>query len=251
VVEEIKLLKKDYGVEALYFVEDDFWCDQERVGKISELMLKEGLENIIWGGSARVEQILGTDMEVMKLAKRAGCRSVTIGFESGSQRMLDILQKGYQIEDSYKAVERVKQAGLIMHGNIIIGSPDENIEDVNLSKEFLRKTNLVTPEVYIFTPNPGSQVWCRLETEKKVPKNPDWKRFNEEESVINLSNIPTNILNKLRTQMYAAYYLTHPKYALRLVQSIIFHPISALDKIIHTVKPVISAVFSSGREKDK
>ncbi|MBN1622353.1 MAG: radical SAM protein [Endomicrobiales bacterium] len=237
VVEEIKLLKKDYDVEALYFVEDDFWTDKERVVKVSELLIKEGLNNIVWGTSARVEQILETEPDAFKLAKRAGCRSVTIGFESGSQKILDVLNKGYKLEDSRKAVKRVKEAGLLMHGNIILGAPGETIEDVELSKKFLKETSLVTPEIYVFTPYPGSNIWCRLEQENKVSKKYDWKRFNQEESIINLSNIPTNVLNRLRTQMYISYYLNNPKYAFALIFSMILHPKSVFDKIVKTILP--------------
>ena len=244
VIEEIKLLKREYDVEALYYVEDDFWTDKQRVIEICELLIKEKLNNIVWGTSARVEQIMNTEQEVLLLARKAGCRSITIGFESGSQRIIDILNKGYILEQAYDVIEKIKMAGILIHGNIIIGAPTETLEDVRLSKKFLRKTALVTPEIYVFTPYPGSYIWMKLLSEGKIDRQYDWKKFNQEETVINLSYIPTKILNKLRTEMYISYYLTHPKYAVELIFSMLIHPTSTIDKIIKTVTPFFKSLFS-------
>jgi len=237
VIEEIKLLKKDYGIDALYFVEDDFWTDIERVAGISALLIKEGLNNIVWGASARVDQIVSTPPDVFALAKKAGCRSITIGFETGSPHMLEVLKKGFTIDDACKAAENVKKAGLLLHGNIIVGAPHETMEDARLSKQFLKKTAMVTPEIYLFTPYPGSMIWCKLETEKAIPANMDWRRFSQEETIINLSAIPTKQLNKLRAAMYIAYYISNPMQAARLIFSALMHPRAIMDKILHTLKP--------------
>src|SRR3989339_2228222 len=237
VIEEIKLLKKDYGIDALYFVEDDFWTDIERVAGISALLIKEGLNNIVWGASARVDQIVSTPPDVFALAKKAGCRSITIGFETGSPHMLEVLKKGFTIDDACKAAENVKKAGLLLHGNIIVGAPHETMEDARLSKQFLKKTAMVTPEIYLFTPYPGSMIWCKLETEKAIPANMDWRRFSQEETIINLSAIPTKQLNKLRATMYITYYISNPMQAARLIFSALMHPRAIIDKILHTLKP--------------
>jgi len=219
-------------------VEDDFWTDKERVVRISELLIKEGLDKIVWGASARVDQIVGTEPEILNLARRAGCRSITMGFESGSPRMLEELKKGFTIEQAHEAIRLIKKAGIIVHGNIIVGGPGETLRDAELSREFLKKTSIVTPEIYIFTPYPGSQVWCRLEAEQKIDRKFDWRRFNQEELIMNLSNIPTKALNKLRSKMYLSYYLSHPVYALKFILSALKHPVSTADKLVHTLKPV-------------
>ncbi|MFH1369307.1 MAG: radical SAM protein [Elusimicrobiota bacterium] len=238
VIGEIKQLVKDYGIEAVYFVEDDFWADIGRVISISELMIKENLDHIVWGGSARVDQLVASDQKVLELAHRAGCRSLSIGFESGSPRILEVLKKGFTLEDAKAAIAKVRKAGIIAHGNIIVGTPTETIEDVNLSKKFIRETDLLYPEVYIFTPYPGNPIWCRLLDENKVSKDFDWRQFTQEESIINLSEIPTSMLNRLRAEMYILYYLTHPKYALEFIFNTLRHPIATLDKVYHTLLPV-------------
>lgn len=243
VIEEIKQLRRDYGVEALYFVEDDFWTDTDRVAAISELMLKEGLGGILWGGSARVDQIVKTDPKLFELAKRAGCRSITIGFESGSPRMLDVLKKGFTLEQAYQACEMVRKAGLIVHGNIIVGGPTETLEDVEMTKQFLKKTDLIDPEIYIFTPYPGNQIWCSMIERGQVKREYDWKKFNQEEVAVNLSNIPTERLSSLRAGMYVNYYATHPLSAAKFIINVLKHPVSTTSKILHTLAPSVTSRF--------
>ncbi|MFH1666079.1 MAG: radical SAM protein [Elusimicrobiota bacterium] len=108
VIEEIKLLKKQFDVEVIYFMEDNFFAEKNRVMKICELMIQNKLDYIDWGGTIRVEQV---DEEMLSASKKAGAKWVGIGFESGSQRILDILSKGIKIEQSARAVEIVRKVG--------------------------------------------------------------------------------------------------------------------------------------------
>lgn len=247
VIEEIKLLKKDYDIAALYYLEDDFWSDKKRVVEICERLIKERLDTIIWGASARADQIFQTESEVLELAKRAGCRAITIGFESGSPRIIEVLKKGFKLEEAYAAAEKIRRAGLIMHGNIILGAPGETLDDIALSKQFIKKTAMVMPEVYIFTPYPGTYIWNKLSSEGKIPENLDWRRFNQEESILNFSDIPLTILNRLRTQIYLYYYITHPRRGAELLLNMLRHPGVSVDKIINTLRPFLKSFFISLR----
>ncbi|MEW6041779.1 MAG: radical SAM protein, partial [Elusimicrobiota bacterium] len=233
----IKQLKRDYDVQSLYFVEDNFFADNERVVKISELMIREGLNNIIWGGSSRVESV---NLEVLKIAKMAGCRSVTIGYESGSQRILDILRKEYTVETSKKSVEIIKQAGLIPHGNVILGNPTETMEDVELTKRFVIETGIVLPEVYIYTPYPGTLSWDILKEQGLIPSKINWEKFTQERVISNVSKIPTEKVESLRAEMLLSSYLRQKRYALRLIlDTIKYQPIAVFEKVFITFVPVI------------
>ena len=71
----------------------------------------------------------------------------------------------------------------------------------------------------------------------RVEREYDWRKFNQEEVVINLSAIPTERLNRLRAGMYVSYYLTHPAAAFRFILNTLAHPVSTVDKVLHTLAP--------------
>lgn len=240
VIQEIKSLIETYNMEAFYFVEDNFFGNQERARKICELMVENGLDHIAWGAATRSEEV---DYETMVMAKNAGCRMVTIGFESGSQRILEVLNKGNTLTDADKACETIRKAGLMVHGNIIIGNPSETLAEIEESRDFLKRSQIYSPEVYFFTPYPGTQAWDFLQKENKVSSDFDWSRFNQEEIVFNLSAVPTRILEKMRTKIYMSYYLHHKKYAFELFCSILKHPKIPAIKLYKTFKPYIKSFF--------
>ncbi|OGS20350.1 MAG: hypothetical protein A3J83_02135 [Elusimicrobia bacterium RIFOXYA2_FULL_40_6] len=234
IISEIKSLKDNYRIDAIYYVEDNFFSSNERVVKLCELILKNGYEDILWGGSARADCV---DPEVMKLAKKAGCRSITIGVESGSQRIIDILKKDITIEMAKKAIQTVKDAGLIAHANFIIGNPTETEEDIQATKDFIRETNIVFPEIYLFTPYPGSQAWRDFKAQGLLPEKNDWSVFTQEKILVNATTMSTNRLDKLRAQLYMGYFLRHPKTAFVIIFWALTHPSAMYEKIIKTFLP--------------
>lgn len=175
VVSEIKELVEVYDIGALFFIEDNFFANRARVRKICELLKEENI-NIIWGASARVN---GIDLEILQLAKTAGCRQVTFGFESGSQRILDVLNKGTTVEQNKRAIELCNEAGIIPQGTVMIGNPTETIEDIRATQRFLRESDIKSVGVCITTPFPGTKIWEWCQERGLIPESAafDWSDF--------------------------------------------------------------------------
>jgi len=155
VISEVKYLIEKYHIQALFFIEDNFFVNKPRVKKICELMKRENI-NIIWGANSRVDNI---DLEILQIAKKAGCRQVTFGFESGSQKILDVLNKKTTVEQNKRAIELCNKAGIIPQGTIMIGNPTETIEDVRATQQFLKESDIKSVGICITTPYPGTQLW--------------------------------------------------------------------------------------------
>lgn len=180
VISEIEGLIKDYGIQALFFIEDNFFVNRPRLKRICEL-IKEKKINIIWGANARVDNI---DLETLKMAKAAGCRQVTFGFESGSQRILNVLNKKTTVEQNKRAVELCQQAGLIAQGTVMIGNPTETIEDVRLTQQFVKEIDAYSIGVCITTPFPGTKIWDWCKGRGLIPRSFKWSDFTYDKVAI-------------------------------------------------------------------
>lgn len=201
VVDEIEYLIKNYKIEALFFIEDNFFVNKERVQEVCNLMIKRGVK-IKWGGNARVDNI---DEETLKLAKKAGCIQVTFGWESGSQKMLDKYNKKTTVKQNEDSIRICNNLGLLANGTIMIGGPDETIEDMELTRQFMIN-NHITGGVGVCatTPFPGTKMWEDLEKEGKIyPDYINYREFNFHQIPIKCFDMPMKqfmeILNKLRT----------------------------------------------------
>lgn len=119
---------KEVGIE-----DDTLTADIPRVRKICGLLIKNGInKKLKWYANIRVN--LG--LETMRLMKKAGCRLLIPGYESGVQEILDKTRKGITVERSLKFAKNAKKAGLLVHGCFIIGLPGETKETARRTIDF-------------------------------------------------------------------------------------------------------------------
>ena len=149
VVDDIEWLIKNFGIKGIYFREDNFTYDRARLVKICEMMIKENL-NLKWLCETRVDNL---DNDMIELMARAGCRVFYVGFESGSQRMLDIYNKGTTIEQGLNVTRWAQKNGIQIAGSFITDHPLETPKDKILTREFIEKTKLATVWMNRYRPN--------------------------------------------------------------------------------------------------
>lgn len=173
VLSEIKGLIRDYDIEAIFFIEDNLFANRSRLQKICEL-IKENHIDIMWGGNARVDNV---DLETLKLVKETGCRQITFGFESGSQRILDVLNKKATADQARDAIRLCKQVGLLVNGTFMVGNPTETIEDIRATQRFIEENDIDSVGICITTPFPGTKLWTWCEEKGLIPESLDWTDF--------------------------------------------------------------------------
>ncbi len=154
VVDEIAYLQERYGIRELAFYDDVFTMDNKRVYAITEEMMKRGLD-IIWSCETRVNLV---ERELLIQMKQAGCYSVSYGIESGSQEILDTIDKGITLEQVEEAVRFSREAGLHTIGYFMIGSPGETPDTIDQTVRFARKLKLDFTQFSITTPFPGTKL---------------------------------------------------------------------------------------------
>lgn len=163
IIAEIKDLIKQYNIKAIFFTDDTFTINKERIKKFCNLLIEEGLSNKIkWDVQGRTNLITWDDLELLKLMKRAGCVQIDYGFETGSQRILDMLKKkGVTIEDNKRAMQITKKAGLHVMGTFMLGNPSETESDLEETKDFILSNlnNIDYFQALISTPYPGTELY--------------------------------------------------------------------------------------------
>ena len=204
VVSEIEFLKKEYGIRALFFIEDNLFVKKKRVRRICEILNRKRID-IMWGANARVDNI---DPELLDIAKSAGCSQITFGFESGSQRILDILNKKTTVVQNIKAIQLCNAAGIIPQGTVIIGNPTETITEIRETQDFITDSEIESVGVCIATPFPGTRLWEWCKKRDLIPDTLKWSDFDYQNVPVKVcESLTLNELIKVQMEIQSILFL--------------------------------------------
>ncbi len=172
VVDEFEYIRCNFPHVKEIGIEDDcFSANLNHVREVCELLIKRRLK-LKWYCNARGN----LDYALLKLMKKAGCRLITVGFESGCQEILDNMHKGEKIQNYYRFVQDAKKAGILVHGCIMAGNPGDTKETLAKSYEFAKRINCDSMQFYPLFPYPGTEAfdWAK---EKGYLKTQDFSRW--------------------------------------------------------------------------
>ena len=194
-VSQIEHLKQRYGAKHIRFNDDNFTFNRRRMRRFCNL-LKERKIKITWSCDCRAD----LDEKDIALIAKSGCISVTLGFETGSQRMLDFIQKGTTVAKMEEAFwlfvkYKIRTSVFIMHG-----FPTEAVEDFKATDEMLDRMDNPFYLYNRFRPLPGTKLfdYCVMNGAISPPKKlEDWPMYlTRYGDKINLSNVPDEMINK-------------------------------------------------------
>jgi radical SAM superfamily enzyme YgiQ (UPF0313 family) len=155
VVKEVEFLVQTYGKKIFVFGDNSFNVDLERVETFCELLLEKNI-NILWSVSLRAD--IMTPALARKM-KEAGCYNVSIGIESANNEMLKKIRKGTSIEKIAEGIQMLKEAGIEIMSQYVIGSPGETLETVKESIAFAKKMKCDYTNFYAVLPYKGTEQW--------------------------------------------------------------------------------------------
>jgi len=173
VIEELRFLVDRYNVQGIAFYDELMATHIDRFMDICEKIIQADLHHLKWECQIHARRIRPDMAELMK---RAGCVQVNIGFESGSQRMLDRMQKDATVEHGYQAAETLHKAGLRVRGSFIVGTPGETPEDVEKTRKFIKKAKIDFSSIHYLTPYPGTAMWNQFGDEI-LKSGAHWDKF--------------------------------------------------------------------------
>lgn len=158
---EFDTLKKR-GVRSIHIQDDNFTANQERCLDIANKLADEKYKFDIKIRS-RVDTV---SEKMLQRLKEAGVKQIVYGFESGSQKMLDAMNKRTTVEMNEEAVAMTKKVGIACYGEIMIGIPGETKETINETISFLLKAKPIIGFVPVLYPLPGTRVYDEAKKNK-------------------------------------------------------------------------------------
>lgn len=167
-----ELRRRGYG--AFAFVDDNFLLNPQRATEICDGMVARG-QILRWACQGRaVRQV----HPVFPRLAAAGCDLVMFGIESGSQRVLDALNKKTQLPDVAEAVACARRAGIgLIHGFFIVGSPGETADEVRASFAFAERLPINSFNFNSLTVFRGTTLWQDAVTRGLIDDERDWDRM--------------------------------------------------------------------------
>jgi len=227
VVKEFEYIVKNFpDVKEIGIEDDTFTADLPRARKICKLLIEKGInKKIKWWANTRVN----LDLKTMKLMKRAGCRLIIAGYESGVQKLLNNMHKGITIGQSMKYAENSKKADLLVHGCFMVGFPGETKETMRQTIEFAKKLNPDTAQFFPLMVYPGTEAY-EWANKKGYLLTENYSKWLDQEgrhrTVISLPGLTNKDLFDACNQARKEFYM-RKKYILYKLKQCILHPSEA------------------------
>jgi len=157
IVEEIKILKKDYAISYITFSDELFMSSVPRTVELCESFINNRLD-IRWDCNGRLNY---AKPDVLKLMKKAGCVFINYGIESMDEQALRTMNKALTVRQIIDGIENTLAAGISPGFNIIFGNIGETAESLRLGVEFLLKydDHAQMRTIRPVTPYPGSPLY--------------------------------------------------------------------------------------------
>jgi len=204
VLGEIDLLVRDFGVREVHIVDDNATAVRERIFALcAGLALRRHPVRLAFPNGVRLDTL---DAEILGELRRAGCHSLIVGIESGSDRVLRLMQKGLTTAAIRKGVELIRGAGIHAAGFFILGYPGETPEEARETIRFARSLNLTAAHFSNFLPLPGTAATQRLRAEGRLGEL-DWSSLFYARTPYQPDGFRPGELKRLQRRAYLTFYL--------------------------------------------
>jgi len=173
VVSEIEILRDRYGVREIHIEDDNFTGEKEYVLAFCEVMRRRA-PGITWTcpNGVRVDTL---DEEMLAAMKGAGLYFLSVGIESGSDRILRKMKKSLEVAKIEEKIRVIRQAGIGVSGFFMLGFPGETPEEMEATIDFALRLPLARASFTNFQPFPGSEEFDRLRESGEIAV--DWETF--------------------------------------------------------------------------
>ncbi len=214
VFRELEYLQREFGITDFEFLDDNFLMDAQYVRALCEGILQRGW-NITWScGGARLENL---SIDLLKLIESAGCRIISVGIESGTQRVLDYMQK-----DITMAFIREKTNMIATHSNIkimgmfILGYPTETIAEIRRTIDYSLRLPIFAATYFTYIVFPGCLQYERLKMSGEIDNIP-WEELGADGHPYAPAGVPYQQLKRLYKLAYMRFYF-RPRIVLGIIR---------------------------------
>ena len=157
----IAALHKEFGIQWFNIIDDNFTHDRAHAREFCEAALRLEIPGLRFGTPNGVRMQNG-DAELWRLMKKAGWEHLVVAPESGSAKVLGLMDKGLAPEEVEPILKDIREAGLKLRGFFIIGYPGETRADLEQTLALMKRWRFDYTELLFFQPIPGTEAFKRL-----------------------------------------------------------------------------------------
>ncbi len=173
-----------YGMKGLVITDSNFFVDMDRSREIFRRMIEEKLKISLTRVHICFDELSRLNEDDFRLLEKAGCKCLSIGVESGSERIRSQLHKPIDIAKLLEINRKIKQYPIVPLYFFMMGFPGETLEDLEqtvlLFRQLLAENPNALKSINIFTPYPGTELFeTAVQNGLQMPQALDeWARFN-------------------------------------------------------------------------
>lgn len=208
IVAEIEYATSHFGAHTVQFYDEIFLFNDETCFKTLDLIIQKKLhKKMRWFGLTRVNMV---DKELIQKAKESGCFRLEMGLESGSNKILKKIRKQITVEQAEKAVNIIKNEGILTDVNYILGHPGETKKTLKQTVDLAVRLNTTTIAMGIMVPYPGTEVYKMVHEGKGGYRllSKDWSTYDKYGGkALEIKSIPLAELEKWQRKALLYFYL--------------------------------------------
>ena len=211
IAKEFEYIAKNLPFVKEIMIEDDtFTVNKKHVEELCDLLIKKG-NKIPFSANSRADL---TDYRILKKLKKAGCRLLCVGYESGNQQILDNIKKNLKLKQAIEFTKLCKKVGILIHGCFMVGNPGETKETLEETLEFAKRINPDTVQFYPLMVYPGTEAyrWTKNKGYLVTENYSYWlNEEGEHNTVVNNPQLNSEYLLRFCDRARREFYL-RPKY---------------------------------------
>jgi anaerobic magnesium-protoporphyrin IX monomethyl ester cyclase len=203
VVDEIEQAVHTYGHDEIYFDDDTFTIDRQRVMDITRLMRERGVDKEAeWIAQCRVDTV---DREMLEAMKAANCGYILFGVESGSSQMLKKMKKGITPDKVRAAFKLTREVGIKTQAFFLFGIPGETQETIRETIGFAKELGASSTQFAVAIPHPGTALYEECKANGWLTSE-IWADYTAESSLIETPWLAADEVEQARVRAYREYY---------------------------------------------
>lgn len=229
ILNEIKILQRDYGIKEVAFYDDTFTLFKDVVREFCEVIIREKID-ISWSCFTRVDFV---NEELLRLMKQSGCHLILFGVESADEQILKNIKKNISLKQVEEVVKLARRLKIETRASFMFGNQGETEESIKKTIDFAIKLDPDEAQFNIAMAYPGTELfdWAK---ERGYIKSFNWDDYSYSNAVLELPNLSRDKLRHYYGLAHRRFYF-RPKIILRRLLHI-----RTFDQLLQEIKGAMS-----------
>lgn len=215
-LEQLRFLRHELGIREIHIVDDNFTFDKDYAREVLRRMVSAGLGlSLATPNGVRLDRL---DEDLLRLFRAAGLYLISVGVESGSDRILRLMRKSLKVETIRRQVALIRKAGIEVAAFFILGYPGETRAEVELTLRLSRELDLTRANFFHYLPFPGTESHEQVVAGRKM-NGVDWNHLFFMLPTGSNGQLSARELKWLQRRAFLSFYL-RPRIFLRQIRAI-------------------------------